>query len=693
MQSLRTLTLIFLIGIIVCGCAPHRKIEKPVPQSGTLDLRGFDLGLVPYLMLEGEWSFYPEGLYSPAELSIQKSTLLEVPQPWNTLEGLVREGSSTYSLRLLLDESQLGTPLVLKMRTVYLAYSLFLDGEKVVQVGDPSRSSFTPLVKPNLIEFTPTSTEVEVVVQVSNYRFFKGGIVETPQLGLATVMHSQYEKNVGIEVILVGSLLMVGIYHFIIFLLLNSNRSALFFSLICIVLAGRFAYTGEHYFNQVFPNLSAWITLRIEYGSLYIGPYLILLFFNSLYPQELPRWILKVMIVPTILLGLVLLVPNSHWFSILLPLGQLVMLLSGLTVIAYTLPMAIYRKRKSAWLFTIAFLCLFGTAINDFLYVVNVVDTGFIILYGMLLFTFVQAVALAVRFGFTFQQLNILRLDLEEKVEKRTKDITLRNQELEQQKEELTAQTEEMTANLEYARRIQEASLDSVDYIQSLFPEAFVLYFPRDYVSGDFYWFGEQEGKKVVIGGDCTGHGVPGAFMTALGQAALDHIILGEGVIDPGEILSRLEERVKASMQTQVDGKWLPDGMDIGVLVFDEEAGSLAFEGAKIDLVFIRNHEITRVRGSKFPIGRSTGYGHKTFKTSYHKFKKGDRFYVYSDGYRDQFGGPEGRKFNAKPFRELLEQTAGGSLASQYRELSQSFEDWKGSHPQTDDILVLGLEV
>ncbi|MEL6534671.1 MAG: SpoIIE family protein phosphatase, partial [Bacteroidota bacterium] len=438
---------------------------------------------------------------------------------------------------------------------------------------------------------------------------------------------------------------------------------------------------------------STWLTLRIEYGSLYIGPIFILLFFNSMYPRELPRWVVKVMLVPTLLLGIALLIPNSFWFSILLPAGQVVMLISGLTVIAYTLPLAIYRKRKSAWLFTIAFLSLFGTAVNDMLYALNLVDTGFIILYGMLFFTFVQAIALAVRFGFTFQQLNMLRMDLEKKVEKRTADITLKNQELEQQKEELTSQTEEMTANLEYARRIQEASLDSVDYIRSLFPEAFVLYFPRDYVSGDFYWFGEIEGKKVVIGGDCTGHGVPGAFMTALGQAALDQIILGEGIVDPGEILTRLEERVKATMQSQVDGKWLPDGMDIGVLVFDEKSGNLAFEGAKIDLVFIRDHEITRVRGSKFPIGRTAGYGHKTFQTSIHPFQKGDRFYVYSDGYRDQFGGPEGRKFNAKPFRELLEQTAGGSLAHQYRELSKSFEDWKGNHPQTDDILVLGLEV
>lgn len=299
---------------------------------------------------------------------------------------------------------------------------------------------------------------------------------------------------------------------------------------------------------------------------------------------------------------------------------------------------------------------------------------------------------------------------LERKVEERTREISEKNQELHTQNEEIMAQAEaileksyelegalnNITASLQYAKRIQNAILGNIDFITSRFNDAFILFYPRDIVSGDFYWFTEKGNIKIIIAADCTGHGVPGAFMTVMGNDFLNDIILNKNILDPSEILEELDQMIVATVQKQNSGSTpTKDGMDISVLVFDDDAKTVSFSGAKNPLYMVRNNEMEVIKASKYSIGSTlvskADVLVKKFETHTIQLMRGDQFYILSDGYQDQFGGDDNRKFLTKRLRELLHELSVLPMAQQKEKLDQIFAEWKGGVNQTDDVLVIGV--
>ncbi len=251
-----------------------------------------------------------------------------------------------------------------------------------------------------------------------------------------------------------------------------------------------------------------------------------------------------------------------------------------------------------------------------------------------------------------------------EEIKVQNENLARANLKINAQKDEIEIKSKHITQSVTYASRIQRAMLGQTENITKTFREqggdAFVMFRPRDVVSGDFYWYGEVGRLKIVIAADCTGHGVPGAFMTMMGSALLNGIIGERHIIEPSLILHDLDTKVNAITQREGDMNTVQDGMDICILVFDFEKMLVRFAGAKNPLVLIRDGRAERIKGSRYPIGGGHFKSGKTFDSQALQMQHGDRYYIFTDGFQDQSGGDDGgehgwgQKYLANRFRELL---------------------------------------
>ena len=263
-----------------------------------------------------------------------------------------------------------------------------------------------------------------------------------------------------------------------------------------------------------------------------------------------------------------------------------------------------------------------------------------------------------------------------------------KNAELKKAYDIIEEKNKDITDSIYYAKRIQNSILPKDSLISALFPNHFVLYKPKDIVSGDFYWVGERNGKRIIAAADCTGHGVPGAFMSMAGSSLLNEIVNEKNISSSGQILNHLRERLMQTLQqTGADGE-SKDGMDIALCVLD--GNNLEFSGANNPLYLIRNKELQEYKSDKQPIGVHVG-NEKPFASHKIELRKGDIFYIFSDGYADQFGGPGGKKFMSKRFKELLLNVSQYPVNQQKTMLDSAIEDWKQGGNQVDDILVIGI--
>lgn len=283
------------------------------------------------------------------------------------------------------------------------------------------------------------------------------------------------------------------------------------------------------------------------------------------------------------------------------------------------------------------------------------------------------------------------KIRLEEIVEQRTSEIREQNVVLQDQKEEILKQKEEITSSIQYALRIQRAIVPSEEDAKEKLKNYFLLWKPRDIVSGDFWWMGEKEHYVVVTAADCTGHGVPGAFMSMLGVSFLNEIVNQQSIIHSGEILDRLRDKVKNTLGQTTEANSNKDGMDIALLVLDFKNMKAQFSGAYNPLYLYRNGELLETKATRNPIG--IYIKEKNFEQTEIELQKGDTLYLFSDGFPDQFGGDRGKKYSTKRFKEFLLNIQENTMEEQRELLNQEIEQWRGKTDQIDDIIVLGIRI
>ena len=284
------------------------------------------------------------------------------------------------------------------------------------------------------------------------------------------------------------------------------------------------------------------------------------------------------------------------------------------------------------------------------------------------------------------------KIRLEEIVKERTAEVVAQKEEIEIQNEKIAAQNEEIKSSIHYASRIQGAILTPPEQINRIFPDNFILYLPRDIVSGDFYYITQIGSKKISVVADCTGHGVPGGFMSMLGVSFLTQIISQTEDLHAATILNKLRHQVITALHQTGEIGGSKDGMDLALYILDEQIMHLEFAGANNPLVHISNGELNHIKSDKMPIGIHLR-GDTPFTNFELDVKKGDVIYTFSDGYADQFGGGDARKFMIKNLKELLLEIHQKPMDEQREILHKTLLDWHGDTPRIDDVVVMGVRI
>ena len=264
-------------------------------------------------------------------------------------------------------------------------------------------------------------------------------------------------------------------------------------------------------------------------------------------------------------------------------------------------------------------------------------------------------------------------------------------EQVEKQKSELEIRERNITDSLNYAQRIQEALLPSEDYFRKYFTESFIFFKPKDIVSGDFYWIGEKNGRIFIVAADCTGHGVPGALMSMIGLEIIEKTINEDNIDVPAYILAVLNKGLEKTFSREKNiGTIIKDGMDIGLCMIDRNKKKIEYAGAFFPLYLIRNNSLIEIKGDKLIIGMNpSGLAYENHEI---ELMEDDILYLFSDGYVDQFGGSENKKFMYRRFRYLLTTIHNFPVNDQKSVLDESIRTWMGGTPQLDDIMVIGFK-
>jgi len=330
--------------------------------------------------------------------------------------------------------------------------------------------------------------------------------------------------------------------------------------------------------------------------------------------------------------------------------------------------------------------------------------------------------ALAEQFNLMVEQLESTQNELKQKndligknnkmLQEKNEEITIQRDKIETQRDEIEAHRvlvtrqkdkilehkQSITDSIQYASLIQAAILPPDEVIKYLLPKHFILYKPRDIVSGDFYWLTHRQGEIIILVADCTGHGVPGAFMSMLGSALLKDVVNSSNVLKANQILNDLREKVILSLRQTGKSGEAKDGMDISLCIINTELMKLQYAGAYQPLFLIRKGTLKEFKADKMPIGISSKAG-KSFKNNEIKIFKDDLLYLFSDGYVDQFGGESGKKFLSSRFKQLLIEIQDNIMFDQKEILNQNINEWMGltglyeKYDQVDDITVLGIKI
>jgi len=268
-------------------------------------------------------------------------------------------------------------------------------------------------------------------------------------------------------------------------------------------------------------------------------------------------------------------------------------------------------------------------------------------------------------------------------------------------KQEIEAKNKEITDSINYAKRIQNALIPPIETFKKILPNSFIIFKPKDIVSGDFYWIAalnttkeNTNNEKLVVYAvaDCTGHGVPGAFMSLIGLKIFNQSVKQKGVNSPAEALNFLNKEVFNTVNKHSNSdNIIRDGMDVALCSINFKTLMLSFSGAKNPVYIVRDKELHEIKGNKQPIGAYDTQEPFTNKT--YQLKKRDMIYIFSDGFADQFGGEKGKKLKYKPFKEMLIENSDKSLAKQEQQLNDFFENWKGNLEQLDDVCLIGVRI
>ncbi len=326
---------------------------------------------------------------------------------------------------------------------------------------------------------------------------------------------------------------------------------------------------------------------------------------------------------------------------------------------------------------------------------------GFSILFIILILVFILLRINKLRHdnNQTLRTKNVEVLQQKEEIEAQRDEIEAQRDEIKRQRDlselqtnKIIKQNKDITDSIEYAKHIQIALFPDKITLQKVLKNGFCLFKPKDIVSGDFYWVGHTQNKSVIVAADCTGHGVPGAFMSIIGINFLNEIVYDENIVTPNEILNELRKKIIKTMVHANRIEESKDGMDVALITIDYDTMKLEYAGAYNHLYYIHDHMLNVIKADRMPVGISEK-SIASFTNHTMDIQSGDIFYLFTDGFADQFGGPLRKKFRIGNLRELLLEVHEKEMTEQKRLLFEAFINWKGKEQQVDDVLAIGIKI
>ncbi|TAG00175.1 MAG: hypothetical protein EAZ44_09690 [Cytophagia bacterium] len=697
--------LLFSVFIVSCQ-SPQSRIKK-----GEMNIIFDDFYKNNALELYGEWEFYWKELLTPNDFRINQIAtnvnFIKVPSSWTAYKDKKNQnytsyGYATYRLKINIDDFHYrkeGAKLGLFIPKIWSASKIWVNDELVLERGKIGMSfqDYKNQMAEKIVLIQPAFQQIEIIVQVANYDIFVAGLIQSFKIGEYEKLITNRQLSNGSDLMWLGCLFLMAFYHFILYFFRPKNSSTLYFGFACLIIASRIIVFGDHYFYQYLKETDL---LNFEWQSkiYYIASFLLipiaLLYIHSLYPKQSNK---KIILLPILILGtycFFILTTSPRIFSPTINIFEIISLISELYLVGIVI-FATIRKEKDAIFQTIGIVFMSFASINDVFHGEELELVGTIELtpIAFVFFLLLQIFIIARRFSQAFNEVEDLSENLEKKVVIRTLELQEANKEIEAQKDAIEEKNKHITDSIAYAQRIQQAILPLPDNMLQFIPDFFILFKPKDIVSGDFYYFEEVENKIIIAAVDCTGHGIPGALMSMLAKEILDNITLEKKIIEADKILNELHKGIRMVLK-QNEGT-NRDGMDLSLLVIDKNNNEIEFAGAKNSLLYIQDNQLKEIKADRNSIGGEQKEEERLFTKHIIKTDKNTMFYLFSDGYQDQFGGENRRKFMIAQFKKILLENHQKDIKIQKEILSDTIEKWieKGYEKQTDDILVWGLKL
>lgn len=720
--------LIYLLFLATMGGTPlflfscNSKKEAIEAKNGVIDVSNWDFEANGILALKGEWAFYWHKYLKNSDfLQENAGVFVEVPSGWEAYkddkgEFLPVEGYATYHLLVKIPKQYVNTE-VLGLRTQFIttSHALFVQNKLMNQPKRLGTSAQTTDAEynPDIYFFLPQSDTVEIVLHVANYAYRSGGLTQSISLGKAHQISEAYERTLAIIFLFIGVLLIMGSSHLMMYFFRRRSPSMLYFSLYCFIMALRSLVGDDYAFSDMFPNAHFEVGNMIAYLTFYLGVPVLVTFLHALYPQDFSLFLKRVVWAISIVFSIIVIFTKSFFYSQLLIYYQLFILLLILYTI-YFIVRILVRRREGSFILAFGIVTIFFTAVNDILVANVVIDNMNLMPLGSFVFIFSQTLILSKKFATAFRQIEGFTEELQKNNERLAATVNERTTALQQTNTQLSKNLEDLKANttlfnqqkaqiqdqyksikssITYAKNIQSNIFTDLETIYQRFPDSFVLFKPKDIISGDVYYFKEVRGKVILAAIDCTESGVAGAFMSVISHKLLNDIIESRHIIEPAQILDLLHIGIRKLLRQEESNAG--NGMDISLVVIDEKKRELKFAGAKTPLVYVTNGTMGMISGTNAHIGGLITKEITPFsQTTVTLPTKGDfSFYLFTDGYQDQFGGEENKKMMKKNFLGLLHQIYRLPMQEQHKLLIEWYEAWKGDTKQTDDILVMGVRL
>ena len=708
--------LIFLLYFIFSVSVFANKNEKPQAVKGILDLRNWDLRTDGSIALNGEWEFYWEQFVDPLDIQNNRCKLtgfFNFPGYWNDkiINQTELKGSGYATIRLKILPNRSNHLAAISLKEIQSAYKLWYNSNPMAKNGSVGRSfeEMKPEYIPQTVTLLLDKDTCEIVIQASNFNHKLGGFFDEIQLGTPTKIFQDRIKMNAYDLFLFGSLLMMGIYHFGLFFQRRKEKSTLYFGILCVLVAFRILVTREQFLSFVFPTLSWDLNYKIEYFSFILAPVAFLTFLQSIFKDEVNKRVILIFQLIGLTFSLIVLFTQTRIFSYLSLPYQLILFV-GIIYSGYVLFVAIRRKRVGSIVLMIGIIIMLVTTLNDIFYMQEVFKLIELTPMGLFLFILCQSFVLSLRFSKAYKENEDLTVQLEFQNKNLENIVLERTSEINQQKEEIMAQRDrletaytdlsyknkQITDSIEYAKRIQSALLPRIKVIKEALPESFVFYLPRDVVSGDFFWFSKQDDKVFFAAVDCTGHGVPGGFMSMIGHSLLNEIVNEKKVFKTSMVLEMLNARLMTSMHQHgySPSEMHDDGMEISFCCYEPLKNFLTFANTNQPVLIIKNNISEVVQGDLYSIGEAKD--EKCFNDYIEKkiiIDTETSIYIFSDGFADQFGGDNDQKYTMCRFQNFLFNIHAFSMDKQNELLKNELLTWKGNSRQIDDVLVMGVKL